>query len=205
MSLSVEIEVSDQLTPYLARVHAKLTDRTDLHAYMAPHLEALTKEHLNDISRTGFRHRTATRLGAKQSGHLLRAASAIESGHDGESAWLTFPRITGLSRAFRAYHITTPTASGKKWLAIPAIASAYNRRPREFSDLKFIPFGGKHAGNLAALVKRTQSERKFMVVYWLKKEVRIPQDRTLLPSDQDYTEIAEAVTGEYILNLDENA
>ena len=192
MSLSIEIEVTDEVTPFLAMLEEGLTNRTDLHSYIAAQAETRTQDYLRAIAPR--RHSTADRLGAPHSGHLTDAADSIESSHNAQSAVLTFPRTTGLSRAFRQFDLR-PTG-GKKWLAIPAIASAYNHSPREF-DLSFVPF----RDDLAALVTRSQSDRSFIVVYWLKKEITIEQDRTLLPDDRAYSESAELGAREFIRDL----
>ena len=195
MSLSMNIEVTDTASPFLFQLEGKLLDRTGLHSYIAPQAEKLTVQYLEAIA--PGRHATANRLGATPTDHLLYAAQAIESGYDADAAWITFPRITGLSRAFRSFELIP--LNGKKWLTIPAIKSAYGRRAREFSDLKFVPLG--EDGQLAALVQRAKSNGRFIVVFWLKKQVRIEQDRTLLPSDDAYRSSAEIGARNFIRDL----
>lgn len=193
--LQIEIQVTDAATPVLARLEHRLTDRTDLHAHIAPQVEELTRSYIR--AEAPGRHKTAARLGASPTGHLARAASAVESGHDREQAFITIPRSTGLGRAFRDFELTPK--GGKKWLTIPAHRSAYGRRAGEFDNLQFVPLGN----DLAALVTRTRSDAKWTVIYWLKKEVTIPQDRDLLPSDAAYRAAAEMGAVEYIKILTE--
>lgn len=186
--LQLSVDVSDGVTPQLDRLDGIFSDRELLHLEIAAAEENMTREYLRQSAQ--LRTKTRDRLGAESSGHMGRASSSIESGSDRESAWITIPRNTGLGRAFYDIVLTTPTRRGKKWIAIPAAASAYGRRPEQLPDLKFIPLGD----DLAVLVKRAKSTGEFIPVYWLKKEVRISQDRSLLPSDQDFTREAAIAT-----------
>lgn len=86
-----------------------------------------------------------------------------------------------------------------KWLTIANEAEAYGYRARDFTDLRFVPFGP----NLAALMeakggayriisvstsrrsKRVKNSEEGRVMFWLKKEVYQEGDDTVLPSDQD--------------------
>ncbi len=201
MSLGIQIEVSEEVTPFLFRVHAALVDRTGLHEQMAADLDDFTREYLKEIA--PGRHGTAGRLGAKPEGHLARSRDALQHGADGEGAWLSFPDWTGLSRAFRPYHLTAPTAKGKLWIAIPAAKSAYGKRAEKMEGLKFVPLGKD--GQLAALVARAKSDGKWMVVFWLKKSVHIPQDRTLLPGDEGYQIEAEESAMKFVEGLEGDA
>lgn len=191
--MQMDINVGDGVTPVLSRL-AGLADAEQIHSYIAPQVEELTRLYLNAIA--PGRHSTAERLGADPTGHLGRAASAVESGHDDEAAYITIPRIYGLGRAFQDYVITPK--NGKKWLTIPATASAYGKRAGEFSDLKFVPF----TDDLAALMARSKSDGKYIVVFWLKKEVTIEQDRTLLPDDQAFGEAAARGVDFYIEDVE---
>ncbi|RYD38766.1 MAG: hypothetical protein EOP87_00940 [Verrucomicrobiaceae bacterium] len=113
--------------------------------------------------------------------------------------------MSGLGRAFR--DVTIRPGAGKKFLTIPACAETYGRRVGEFppDEFKFAilyahrPFpvllwrfsGGKHKrGDLA---------------YWLRRSVVQKQDRTLLPSDEDYQTIGRARAASYILSLRYNS
>lgn len=199
MSLSFQIDVSGdaQVTRLLSRLRTQLTDKTELHKSIGTYAEILTRQHLTTLA--GTRHATANRLGATPSGHLARAAESVTSKGTDDAAIISITS-PGIGRAFEDKVIKP--GPGKKYLPIPNVAEAYNRRPRTFNDLRLAFFGrGKDGERLLALVKAEQSslsDRKESggrseVYYWLKKSVTQKQDRTLLPPDDDYA--AAAVQG----------
>lgn len=155
----------------VARVRSALTDRRGLHAEIAGEGERLTRSYLRGLSR----HKTAERLGAEPTQHLAAAARGVESESDGIAARVLIPRSSGLYRAFTDFLIRP--GSGKTYLTIPADRRTYGRRAGEF-DLAFTIVGGRYP----ALVFRESGE----VAFWLRHEVEIPQDRTLLPSGPAY-------------------
>lgn len=193
MSQRIGIEVTDTATPFLSRLTDELKDLKELHSYMAPQLEELTREYLRDIA--GSRHATANRLGAAPTNHLLRrGADAVESGFDSTQVYVSLPRDSGLGRAFRDFDITPK--NGKKWLTRPVHARSYGKRAREFNDLIFIPFDSERAGLFAK-----GQNGKLLMLYALRKRMHIKQDRTLLPSDQQFAEAAELGAREYIKDI----
>ena len=155
----------------VARLGSTMKDRRGLHAEIAGEGERLTRSYLRGLSR----HKTAERLGAQPTQHLAAAARGVESESDREAARVTIPRSTGLYRAFTDFLIRP--GSGKTYLTIPADRRTYGRRAGEF-DLAFTIVGGRYP----ALVFRESGE----VAFWLRHEVEIPQDRTLLPSGPAY-------------------
>lgn len=185
----------DTATPLLTELQGAMQgDRRDFLGYVARSVAAKSQDYVRSIAPT--RHATATGLGAKPTGHLMRAASSIEGQWDNTRAMLVFPRTTGLSRAFRDFNLV-PVSEGIKWLTIPANARSYGRRAREFGDLEFrrVP-GPLNAPPRAALVFPDGA-----VAYFLVKQAHIPQDRTLLPSDAEFAEAAEIGAFEYIRAL----
>lgn len=190
MSLAYQIDVSgdDQVVKMLGRLRSSLVDKTELHKSIGTYAETLTRQHLTTLAQT--RHKTADKLGATPSGHLERAAESVTSRGDDEAAFVNIisPGIT------RAFGDVTINAKDGKWLTIPAIAEAYNRRARTFNDLRVAFF---RKGRLAlikaeqsSLADRKESGGRSEVYYWLKKSVTQKQDRTLLPPDDDYATAA---------------
>lgn len=211
MSLSTQVDVSgaERVRAYLTKLHATLDEpgeRVHLHRSIASYTATLTARYLTTLA--GTRHDTARRLGANPSGHLARAAESVISEGTDQAAVVSVVS-PGLRRAFGP--MTIQPRNGAKYLTIPATAEAYNRRAGSFNDLRLAVFGG---GRYLALVKAEQSSladrkrsgfetdqqqaglgwrRRGTIYYWLKKSVTQPQDRSLLPSDEDYAE--EAVEG----------
>lgn len=190
MTLSFQIDVSgdDSVIKMMARLRTQLTDKTELHKSIGSYAEIPTRQHLTTLA--GTRHATANRLGATPSDHLARAAKSVTSRGTDDAAFVSITS-PGISRAFGD---VTITAKSGKWLTIPAIAEAYNRRARTFNDLRVAFFGkGRMAlvkAEQSSLADRKESGGRSEVYYWLKKSVTQKQDRTLLPPDDDYASAA---------------
>jgi hypothetical protein len=185
MSLSFSVNVSgdEQVMKMLGRLRAALTDGTSLHRSIGSYAEQITRQHLTVLA--GTRHDTARRLGASPTGHLARAAESVTSRGTQDAAIVTVVS-PGISRAFGDLTITPKSG---KFLTIPATAESYGRRARTFGDLRVAFFG---RGRMA-LVRPDANGGRDEVLYWLKKKVIQRQDRSLLPSDQDFA--AAAVQG----------
>lgn len=201
MSLSYAIDVSGdaEVLRLMERLRSHLADRTELHKSVGSHAEILTAQHLSVLA--GTRHATADRLGASPSGHLARAAESVTS-EGTDAAALVSVTSPGIRRAFG--DVTIKPKSGK-YLTIPATAEAYNRRARSFNDLRIAIFGGKLAlvqAEQSSLADRSrsgfsyenrapmQSAGRAPIYYWLKDKVTQKQDRSLLPSDAEYSTAA---------------
>ena len=122
------------------------------------------------------RHRTASRLGARPTGHLEKGAARITSHATADRATVRVP-IAGIARAFRDLEIVPVKA---KALTIPVSAAAYGHRVRELARMGWSIFRPK--GHDVLMGSRTGSEAE--ALYALKKRVVVRQDRTLLPSDE---------------------
>lgn len=171
------------------RLRTGLANRRQLHARLAVQGSEFTRDYLRGLNR----HKTATALGAKPTQHHARAARGIESASDDATSTIRIPRSSGLARAFSA--LTIRPGSGRKFLTIPADRRTYGRRAGEFptGDLVFSIVGGR----FPALMFR----EGWTVAYWLRRSVTQAQDRTLLPSDAGYRQLARGVTSLYIDEL----
>jgi len=154
----------------LQRVRNGLSIRAQLHARMAVMGEAFVRDHVLGLDQ----HATAQRLGANPTQHLAKTAAAISSVSDDDGGAIRVPRASRLRAAFGDYSIFP--GAGKKYLAIPDNARTYGKRPGEISEpLHFKIVGGR----FPALCFKDGT-----VAFWLKKSVKIKQDRTLLPFDE---------------------
>lgn len=184
--MNLTISIQDGASPVLQQAIRLLTgsERASLHRAAGVEVQELTARHLGVLA--GSRHATAQKLGAAPSGHLAKAAekasapSALAS--DATAAVLTINH-PGLSRAFRTIRIA-PVAS--RSLAIPVHAVAYGVRAAELWDRMklFIPKGGRI---IAATIGGVLTP-----IYVLCKSVTQRQDRSLLPSDQQFQDAAVA-------------
>ncbi len=187
------------------RLDALLGALSSGNKHRTPLLETATRgvqravsRHIERMGTT--RHRTANSLGAEPTGHYERAAADVTSEVDGNVGVVTIP-IAGISRAF--HEVTIRPGPGKKALTIPIAAESYgvrvvemqsagwsifrppakgakmtSRDPRRFSEYKNILMGSAGGGAPVPL-------------YALVAVVRQPQDRTLLPSDEELDAAAE--------------
>lgn len=189
--LAIEIEGEVDALATVQRVRNALAKRGPLHARIAGNVEKFTADYVFKIS--AYRHKSAERLGAKPTGFLERAARSIESSHDDEGATLSFPRNSGLGRAFGDVEIRP--GPGKKYLTIPVNAAAYGRSAREFQDLLALRVGPR---NTLILARRIKGKKILETLYVLVKGVTIKQDRKLLPSDEAWFELLKRVAIAYV-------
>lgn len=191
--LTVEITGADKARAALSRLVAGLKDRTGLHAEIAGETEILTQDYLRALNR----HRTANRLGASPTYHYEQASRLVEGHSDEEQAVIRIPRRTGLGRAFRDMTIT-PRRQDITYLTIPDHARTYGKRVGDFQrdTFDFRIVGGRHPALVWA-----DGPSQGQVAFWLKRRVFIPQDRTLLPSDDDYTAASVGAARRYVRRL----
>lgn len=201
MSTALNIEVTvggaSEAERALQDFRNALASRGPMHARMAVRGQQFTQDYLRGLKR----HRSAEMLGATPSGHMERSAAAVEARSDEETAMVVIPRRTGLGRAFS--DVTLLPGSGRKFLTIPAHQTTYNRVARDFPEgmLKLAVI--KSWKTFLALVFTTGTH-KGEVAFWLRRSVKQKQDRSLLPSDDAYREIARRSAIEYLTNLLEN-
>lgn len=214
MSVGLTIDVkSAELTAKLDRLFNAVAHREELNANIGRRAKQLTVNHLNAIAQS--RHKTAERLGASPSGHWGQAAEKTSFTADGEGATVSIAQ-PGIGRV--AHDVDILPGAGKKYLTIPAIAEAYNQRAYRVSGLHLI--FRRRKGEKARVVglgmgaaseikygrtrkdgtrKITQTASRLETVwYWLVKSVHQKQDRTLLPSDEEYSLSSLAAIRDYI-------
>jgi len=157
----------------------------ELHQAAGVEVQHITVAHIAKLAAT--RHSTAERLGASPTNHFAQAAekvaaaSALTSDPSGATLTINHP---GFTRAFGSVKIVPRTAQS---LAIPIHALAYGHRAAELWDRLslFIPKGKRI---IAATIGGVITP-----LYILCKSVTQKQDRSLLPSDEQFT--AAAVAG----------
>ncbi len=185
--IRIALKVDDTATPFLTKVQGAMTgDRKDLFRYVSTSIAEASREHVRFL--VPSRHDTARKLGAQSTRHLSRAASAIEGQFSSAGGTLVFPRVSGLSRAWRPFKLR-PVTPGIKFLTIAASSRTYGKRAREFSNLGFgiAPYQSPRG----VFMRRALIFPDGTPAYWLVKTAFIPQDRTLMPSDADFATAAE--------------
>lgn len=188
-----------------ARQFGSGVDRRRMNDEIALRATELVKRHLIRIA--PLHHKTAERLAATPTGYLTSIAELVQPFASNTSAKVLFP-TRGLEIFARTLGPVTVTARNVKYLTIPATAEAYGRRARTFHDLKFIPF---HNGTRALVRQRVgmvPGKRKALIkkiindpIFWLKRSVALPMDRSLLPSDEELAAVASIAATNSLIEM----
>lgn len=194
MTAQYTLVVKDDITPFFNRLNSKLSPnkRKDLNRHIGARGEELTKGYLLKISKK--RHATAQRLGAKPTGFLEKAAESVEStvGNNFASVLISSP---GIGRAFGDITIKPK----KTYLTIPVHKDAYGKRAGEFDNLVFIRNTVKETAVLGRKVEG--SGEMLEAMYVLVTKAFQKQDRTLLPTDEQYGHAMELGARDYINSI----
>ena len=142
-------------------------------------LYVLVRRHVNRYARA--HHASADNLGAEHTGHLEEGSRAIVP-PTGDV--LSIP-IPGFQRVFKDLAIAPHTA---KALTIPINRVAYGKRAARLESEGWRLFtvstrGGGPGGGI--LFGRRGEDSAVTALYALTKSVRVRQDRSMLPSDED--------------------
>lgn len=199
MPIGLQIEVRGaEVELLLDQFLERLTDRTSMNEAVGIRGTEVTRSHLVAIAQS--RHATAQRLGAPPSGHWGQAAEKTTFTANQEGATVSIEQ-PGIGRV--AHDVTITPGSGKKYLTLPAIAAAYNQRAYRISGLhvmvRFI--GGERRAVALATKTGAGADRVETVWYWLVQSVTQKQDRTLLPSDEEYRLAALAGVRDFVDRL----
>ena len=178
--ISLNIDVQGGQPPALRAVLGLLADRTGLHDAIARRATTLTRDHLIRIASS--RHATASRLGARPSGHWAQAAEKTTFSADSLAATITIAQ-PGIGRAM--HDVDIYPGAGAKCLTIPLIAEAYNLRAADVWESEQLVVAKSKQSGKAFAGKRLE-DGSFQAWYLLVPSVHQHQDRTLLPSDDEY-------------------
>lgn len=214
VDIQTKLTVREDAAPLLTAMLEKLADgdKGELNKAVADEAEVLTANHLLGV-RT--EHKTAKRLGAEPTYFFQRMSQAVESWSDGNGAHVTIPTgeaaISNLAKSAGAAAVGSRgpfaawwgpvniVAINSSYLTIPASKIAYGRRAEEVPNLRFIPFAS--GAKALAQVEGKGADRKINVHYWLKEEVDLPEDKTLLPTDAEYLAAAERGAENFTLQV----
>lgn len=196
--LSIDVIGLAEATGELQRIRAAFADRRELHGLIAGDARDLTRDFVaKDAS-----HKSAQLLGATPTGFRKESAKRITAVSNEEFAAVKIPRNTGLGRAFG--DIIIVPGSGRTYLTIPADIETYGKSARLFPQDSFhFAVLQTHRGPAPVLMwsKTSGGHTKGTVAYWLRRKVIQKQDRTLLPSEEDYRKIGRDRAVNYITSL----
>ena len=190
-AITIQVSGQAEVDSELRCLIAGLSDRRMLHASIATEATEMTRDYLIGLNR----HTTASRLGAAPTGFRDRNAVSLQPSSDGVAGCILIPRNTGLGQAFDDQLIVP--GSGKTYLTIPACDRTYGKVVRDFPADTF-KFAILHAHRVfPVLMFRDTGE----VGYWLRRSVTKKQDRSLLPSNDAWTEVGRRTSIAYFRNV----
>ena len=178
INISTETAVGAKLRQLLARLSADA--RRHLHSVAGTAVQEAVRTHLLRYARS--HHKTAYRLGARPTGVLSRAASAVGMQATPAAAEISVA-APGIARALRPLHIRPKR---RKSLTIPISAESYGRKVDELrAKFRIYRVGrillGKHQGDAAPTP-----------LYALSRGVTIPMEPGLLPAQEEITRAAKS-------------
>lgn len=187
----VELHVKTVIHPKLRAILADLgaVARRELFSVGGVALATMLRGYLR--RQGAARHATADRLGATPTQHIIKGAARVTSFSTADSATVSVP-IAGISRAFRPLTIRAQKADN---LTIPVAAASYGHRVREMKRLGWSVFRPKGRD---FLMGKMGGEKEAKILYALKKQVVIRQDRSLLPSDAEISRSINLAIGRSI-------
>jgi hypothetical protein len=178
---------------------------------------------MNEV-RDNFQYLESTRpnqLGGPRTHYYSQARRNTHLTIDGDTATIGVAQVGIRMRYFggviRAGANPSCIGGGStKYLTIPATAEAYGKRACDFDDLQVLSTrSGPYA--LARVTTGTLASRKALgmarafgvnssaihkteILFWLKKQVTIPEDHTMLPSSDDVTAAIKESFITYVTN-----
>lgn len=156
--------------------------RRQLYSAAANAVSIIVRHHLRQLG--SWRHRSAQELGAQPTGILGKAATRTTWRASTDSGEVLIP--TPAVR--RAFHDVEIRPRNSKALTIPAAPEAYGKRAAVLAALGWSIFRPRKKRFLMGA--RPGDEPK--VLYYLVGRVHQPQDRSLLPSDEEINTTAAA-------------
>ncbi len=170
----------NQNTPHLDALEKSLGDagRKELNAAAASSLWATVRSHLRAYALS--HHSTATRLGAQPTGHMEQAAANTTWRAEADEGVVEV-EAPGIRRVFGDLDIRP---RDKRALTIPIHALAYGKSVPELSAAHKI-FKLRKKGGGSSNILATNIDGQLTPLYILVRRAVVPQDRTILPTDDD--------------------
>ena len=211
MEIRIQV-VSDTATPQQQVLIEEFRNTSRLNDAMGRRVVRDTSRHVGEwgLSHPNKLGGRRTNYWAVQAGKIT-PPSTLEVSDANATMTLSGDDMPGITRAFGDVTIVPGTkTAGAKHLAIPARSESYGLRPREMSGLVMFWKGKGQPGGLAegVSVTRTKKTKKGdkgstylvpgLVMYWFADSVTQPQDRTLLPSEEEWSESATDGAKEYV-------
>lgn len=192
MDVSISIEGLGKLNALIQALGP--SNRRRLNAVAAKHLEARVRTHVARAA--AGRHRTATALGARPTGHIVKGMRGIVGTADADGGTLVIP-IPGISRAYHDIELEPVRANR---LTIPIDAVSYGHTARELAARGwrfFQGMKGHEAEDILFGYRGKGRNRVVKALFVLKTYVHQKRDPSLLPSPEECSGIvAKAMADE---------
>jgi hypothetical protein len=188
-AIAITLEFNGDSKLALLQQEMEWSEKVEFADHVAGNVEELTRAHIITAAQT--RHTTATRLGATPTQYLLSKASSVEAiGSPGRV-------LLSVSGAIfkRTFQPVTVSAVNAKMLTIPVAAESYGKRAGEFG--KLFVYQSKGGSGPAFLAQKDGKTMKFL--FLLKRSVVLPQDRGLLPSEEDLFRTVEQTADDQLV------
>lgn len=147
------------------------------------------------------RHATANRLGATPTGHLEEAAMTMVSTADATAGEVQI-FSPGFRRVFGSLSIAPRTARA---LTLPLDADSYGKRASKLRREGWQLFRSPAKGLRAILLGKHPGTGEVKALYLLRARVTLPQDRTLLPSDNAMASAVHNAVATYLQTIQRQA
>jgi hypothetical protein len=200
MSALLKIDTQDEATAGLRAIMDKLQDRAGLHRALAGRVADLMQEHII-FKAAPSRHTTALRLGANVTHYLTIAGRSITNEGTANEGLVTITQNGSIFARVGGPVNVRPRE--KKWLTIPNVAEAYGKKAEEIPGLRLAWIGirrmvlvqgpkyakkadGKRRTKEEATAYKAELKKQTRIIFWLKKQVTLPEDRGLLPTEAQF-------------------
>ncbi len=182
--MNTHINIEDHVTPALKTLLKGVSNKRSLHKAMGMGVETLVRTHLRTTKAT-----KRNRLGATSTGFWQKVLASVTVSANESEAVVSIPYR---GAALHYYGGTISPVNGARNIAIPARTEAHGKTPRKFKgeQLRFIMF---RSGS-----KALAGRRSGLVYYWLKDQVTIPEDKSVLPTDSDMSDAALQAAANYL-------
>lgn len=215
MSLRINILTTGKL-PALEDAQRLLTDKQALNSAIAGTVGGMVRRYIQERSQSPAYHKTADRLGAKRTGYYEAASTGVQTSGNSTEATVLLTQHTEIFKRVEGPVSVKPRT--RQWLSIAATKEGYGRRAEELGGLSFRPTSrpglallvrgpkyqrkadGTRRTKAEALAYRKELAAQTKVIYWLRKSVILPQDRQLLPS-QEQVELAAELGAKDAINM----
>ena len=206
--VTVEVRITkDTATPALRELREGL-DPENLMPIFGRSVANAVRANFDDLESS-----RPNKLGGERQHYYSGARSATTFTTSGDTATVMIAQVGMRLRYYggtveAGRNVSSFTGQPTKYLTIPATAEAYGHRASDFPDLKMLwGHAGPYAlarveqGSIATVTTRGASTQDTEIMFWLTPSVDIPEDKTMLPSNDAMSEAVRGGFNRYVTYL----